>query len=52
MNITNMLRKDPEIKWGVEDKKYFKDIKQAILEAHVLVSQYFEKYFLLFSYAS
>ena len=30
MNITNMLRKGHEIKWTVEDKKYFKEIKQAI----------------------
>ena len=52
MNITNMLRKDNEIKWIVEAKKSFKDIKQAILEAHVLVSPNFEKYFLVLSYAS
>ena len=52
MNITNMLRKDHEIKWTVEAKKYFKDIKQAILEAPVLFSPDFEKYFLVFSYAS
>ena len=30
MNITRMLRKDHEIKWTVEAKKSFKDIKQAI----------------------
>ena len=52
MNITNMLKKDHEIKWTVEAKKYFKNIKQAISEAHVLVSPYFDKHFLVFSYAS
>ena len=51
MNITNMLRKDHEIKWTMEAKKYFKDIKQSILEALVLISLDFEKYFLVFSYA-
>ena len=30
MNITNMLRKDHEIKWTVEAKKSFKDMKKAI----------------------
>ena len=52
MNITNMLRKDHEIKWIVEAKKSFKDIKQAISEAPMLVSLKFEKVFLVFSYAS
>ena len=52
MDITYMLRKYHEIKWMVEAKKDFKNIKQTILEAPVLVSTYFEKYFLVFSYAS
>ena len=52
MNITNMQRKDNEIMWIVEAKKSFKDIKQAISEAHVLVSPDFDKYFLVFSYNS
>ena len=52
MNITNMPRKDNEIKWIVEAKKSFKDIKQAISESPVLVSLKFEKVFLVFSYAS
>ena len=46
-----MLRKDHEIKWTVEAKKAFKNIKQAISEAPVLINPYFEKYFLVFSYA-
>ena len=47
-----MLRKEHEIKWMVGAKKAFKDIKQAISEAPVLISPYFEKYFLVFLYAS
>ena len=52
MNITNMLKNGHEIKWTIEAKKYFKEIKQAISEAHVLVSPNFTKDFLIFSYAS
>ena len=52
MNITNMLKKGHEIKWTAEVRKYFKEIKQAISEAPVLVSPDFTKYLLVFSYAS
>ena len=52
MNITYMLRKYHEIKWTTEAKKSFKDKKQAISEAPVLISPNFEKYFLVFCYAS
>ena len=52
MDITSMLRKDHEIKWTVGAKKAFKDIKQAISEAPILISPDFEKDFLVFSYAS
>ena len=47
MNITNMLKNDHEIKWTLEAKKYFKNIKQAISEAPVMVSLDFDKYFLV-----
>ena len=52
MNITNMLRKDHEIKWTVEANKYFRDINKSISESPVLVSPDFDKFFLVFSYAS
>ena len=52
MNITNMLKKGHKIKWTAEAKKYFKEIKKSILEAPMLVSPYFTKYFLVFSSAS
>ena len=51
-NITNMLRKDNEIKRIVDARKYFKDINKSITKAPVLVSPDFSKYFLVFSYAS
>ena len=52
MNITNMLKKDHETKWTVEAKKSFKNIKQAISKAPMLVSPDFDIDFLVFSYAS
>ena len=48
MNITNMLKKYHEIKWIVDTRKDFIDIKQAITEATILVTPYFSKYFLIF----
>ena len=52
MNITNMLKKDHEIKWTTYARRSFREIKQAIIEAPVMVSPYFNRYFLIFSYAS
>ena len=51
-NVTNTLKKDSEIKWTVEAKIYFNDIKKEIKEAHVIVIPHFSKYFMVFSYAS
>ena len=50
-NVTNMTRKDCEIKWTIEAKKYFNDIKKAIIEAPVLVNLEFSKYFIAFCFA-
>ena len=47
-----MLKKDNEIKWTVDTRKYFKDIKKSITKAPFLVSPDFSKDFLVFSYAS
>ena len=52
INLTNMLKTKHEIKWTMDARRSFKDIKQAITEAPVLVSPDFNKYFLIFSYAS
>ena len=51
-NITNILKKENVIKWSVDARKYFRDIKQPITKAPVLMSPYFIKYFQFFSYAS
>ena len=51
MDISNMLKKDHEIKWTVEANNSFKDIKQSISEGSALVSLDFDKYFLVFLYA-
>ena len=40
------------MKWRIYARRYFRDIKQAITEAPILVSPYFNKDFLIFSYAS
>ena len=50
--ITNMLRKDNGIKWTVGAKQSIADIKMALNEAPVLISPYFTKYFMIFSFAS
>ena len=52
MNITNMLKKDHQIKSIVEVKKPFNNIKKAILEAPVVVIACFDKDILVFTYAS
>ena len=46
-----MLKKDHEIKRTIDARIYFKDIEHATTEALVLVSWYFSKYLLIFSYA-
>jgi hypothetical protein len=51
-HITVMLRKENEIKWDDDARKYFITIKSAPTEAPVLASPYFSKDFLTFSYAS
>jgi hypothetical protein len=50
--ITNMLKKGNEIKCTQEDRKSFEDIKVALAKAPVLANPNFEKYFILFSFAS
>ena len=51
-HITCMLRKGNEIKWNLEAKKSFEDIKVALTKNPILASPDFTKYFLLFSFAS
>lgn len=51
-NIINMLKKDTEVKWNMEARKSFNSVKQALTQAHVLISPNFTKHFLFFSFAS
>ena len=51
-NVKNMLRKYWEIKWTIKAKKPFNDIKKAKTKAPILVSPYFSKDFIFFSFAS
>ena len=46
-----MLKKDQEVKWTTEAKNSFEKMKMALTEAPLLVSPYFTKEFLSFSFA-
>ena len=50
--ITDMLKKDNEIKWNSEAKASFEQVKKDISEAPVLSSPHYTKEFLIFSFAS
>jgi hypothetical protein len=47
-----MLKKGNEVKWTVEPKGSFDQIKRALTEAPVLISPDYSKDFLIFSFAS
>ena len=51
-NITNMLRKESEIKWTAEARNAFSDIKRALTEAPVVISPDYLRDFHIFSFAS
>jgi hypothetical protein len=51
-NITNMLKKDTNIKWNTESKQSFEQVKHALIQAPVLISPYYTNFFYLFSFAS
>ena len=48
--LTNMLRKDSSIKWTVEAKQSFEEIKMALTRTLVLTSPQFDKDFIIFSF--
>ena len=50
--ITNMLKKDTEIKWNSKAKKSFSEVKIALTTALVLISPDFTKDFMILSFAS
>jgi hypothetical protein len=51
-HITTMLMKGNEVKWTVESRDSFNQIKKALTEAPVLISPDYSKDFLIFSFAS
>jgi hypothetical protein len=51
-HITAILKKGKEVKWIVEPREYFIQIKKALTEAPVLISLDYSKDFLIFSFAS
>ena len=51
-HITSMLRKHNEIKWTIEARKSFSNIKKSLTEALILISLDFTKDFQIFSFAS
>eukprot|EP00253_Pinus_taeda_P036204 PITA_36204 len=50
--MTNMLKKDSQVKWTEEAVKYFNFVKLALSSAPVLVSPDYTQDFILFSFAS
>ena len=50
--ITNMLKKNNEVKWNMKARASFDLIKKALTEAPVLISPDYTKDFLIFSFAS
>jgi hypothetical protein len=51
-HIKVMLKKGNEVKWTVELREYFVQIKKSLTEAHVLISPDYSKDLLIFSFAS
>jgi hypothetical protein len=51
-HITSMLRKGSEVKWIVESRNSFDQIKRDLTEAHVLIIPDYSKEFLIFYFAS
>ena len=51
-HVTNMLKKDNEIKWNQDARNYFSNIKKALTDALVLISPNCSKDFHIFSFAS
>ena len=50
--LNNMLKKDSKVKWTMEAKQAFEDIKRALRNTPVLTSPKFDRDFIIFSFAS
>jgi hypothetical protein len=51
-HITNMLSKGNEIIWTTDANHYFEQVKVSLIEAPILVSPYFSRDFIIFSFSS
>ena len=51
-HITNMIKKDNEIKWNQDTRNSFSNIRKALKESPVLISHDCTKYFHIFSFES
>jgi hypothetical protein len=51
-DITSMLKKGNEVKWNVEPRESFIQIKRALTEAPMIIIPVYSKDFLIFSFAS
>eukprot|EP00253_Pinus_taeda_P031145 PITA_31145 len=47
-----MLKKDSKVKWTIETKQAFEEIKKSLTQTPVLTSPNFDKEFIIFSFAS
>lgn len=50
--LNNMLKKDSKVKWTLEAKQAFEEIKMALTRTPVLTSPKFDRDFIIFSFAS
>jgi hypothetical protein len=50
--INHSLKKDARFEWDDDGKKDFQHIKEEISITPILISPYFSKYFIIFSFAS
>ena len=49
--LNNMLKKDSKVKWTIEAKQAFEEIKMALTKTPVLTSPKFDRDFMIFSFA-
>eukprot|EP00253_Pinus_taeda_P031651 PITA_31651 len=50
--LNNMLKEDSKVKWTIETKQAFQEIKKALTQTPVLTSPNFDKDFIIFSFTS
>jgi len=50
--LNNMLKKGSTIKWNLEAKRYFEDIKLALTQTPVLIDPMFDRDFIIFYFTS